>query len=220
MDKSAAGSRKRQQISQANKMMFVWIAGVSVVVGISIVLMVFLVQKIWYGEKVIAEKSKTVSTLEKNLANVSELRDNIRVLNTNEDLGSARLNESDSSLQPILDALPAYANPTALASSLQTKLLAGVPGIVVETINVDPSESGDSGDGTSPIDFTFSVSADANNYDAFRQVLERLEKSIRPFNVTGLTVEGQGKRLIMTVNGESYFSSAKQIELTQKVVKP
>lgn len=221
MDKSVAGSRKRQQISSANKMMFLWIAGVSVVVGVSIVLMVFLVQKIWHGEKVIAEKNKTVSVLDKNLSNVTALRDNIRVLNTNEDLNAAKLNDSDSALQPVLDALPADANPTALASSLQTKLLTGVPGVVVETLNVEPvSDDTATGDGVGRIGFTFSVSADSNDYTALRQVLERLEKSIRPFNVTNLTIESQGKRLIMTATGESFYSLAKKVELTQKVVKP
>lgn len=227
MDKSATGSRKRQQISQANRMMFVWIAGVSVVVGISIVLIIFLVQKIWYGERVIAEKNKTVSVLEKNLENVDALRDNVRVLNTNENLSDSRLTDSDPPLQPILDALPASANATALASSLQTKLLAGVPGVVVETINVESTNNEEgsedasvSENGANQIGFTFSVSTDSNNYTALRQVLEKLEKSIRPINVTSLSVEGQGSRLIMTVTGVSYYNPAQEIELSSKVVKP
>lgn len=201
-------------------MMFLWIAGVSVVVGISIVLVVFLAQKIWYGEKVLAEKSKTVSLLEKNVKNIDELKDNIRVLNTNEDLNATRLSESDSALQPVLDALPADANPTALASSLQTKLLTGVSGVVVETLNVESVSSGAVGTGAGNIEFTFSVSTDANNYAALRQVLERIEKSIRPINITNLTVAGQGNRLLMTATGESYYKPAKKVQLSDKVVKP
>jgi hypothetical protein len=230
MDKPTAGVRKRQQIKQANRMMLLWVAGASVVVGISVVVMVFLVQKIVFGEKVVTEKNKTVSVLEKNLNAVDDLRNNIRVLNTNKDLITTRLNNEGEPIQSVLDALPADANSTALASSLQTKLLAGVPGIVVETINVVPVDglettasssvqSGVSGVGANEIGFTFSVSADAANYSALRQVLERLEKSIRPFNVTGLSVEGQGKRVVMTATGVSYYNPAKTVDLTNKVVK-
>ena len=78
MDSPSTGLRKRQQISRANKMMFVWVAGVSVVVGISIVLTVFLAQRILFGEKVIAEKDKTASTLEANLKAVATLKEHQR----------------------------------------------------------------------------------------------------------------------------------------------
>jgi hypothetical protein len=230
MDKPTAGLRKRQQINRASRTMLIWVAGISVVVGVSVVLTVFLVQKIWFGEKVIGEKNKTVSVLEKSLSKVDGLKDNIRVLNTNEDLAATKLNESDPPIQSVLDALPADVNSTALASSLQTKLLTGVPNIVVETINVEPvsglessqSDSSSSSDsrGLNEINFTFSVSTELNNYDALRQVLERIEKSIRPFNITTLSVETQGKRIVMTAKGSSYYEPAKTVQLTQKVVKP
>lgn len=230
MEKSTPGLRKRQQIRSANRVMFLWIAGVSVVIGVSLVLIVFLAQKIWFGEKVIGEKNKTVSVLDKNLSVVDSLKDNIRVLNNNDALRSTRLNDSDSALQSVLDALPADANSTALASSLQTKLLTGVPGIVVETINVEPvsgvetsdssTTSGTTSVAPNQIGFTFSVSADSTNYPALRQVLERLEKSIRPFNVTNLTVEGQGNRVVMTATGVSYYEPAQSVQLQNKVVKP
>jgi hypothetical protein len=141
------------------------------------------------------------------------------------------LNDGGAPVQSILDALPADANSTALASSLQTKLLTGVPGIVVETINVVPvdgletiasttSQTGTVNAGSNQISFTFSVSADSNNYSALRQVLERLEKSIRPFNITGLSVEAQGNRVLMTATGVSYYSPAQTVDLTNKVIKP
>jgi hypothetical protein len=230
MEKQSASLRKRQQISRANRMMFLWIAGVSVVVGVSIVLAVFLAQRILFGEKVISEKNKTVSVLQKNLDNVSALRDNIRVLNTNDALASTKLNNSDTPVQSVLDALPADANPTALASSLQTKLLTGVPGLTIETINVD------SADTTTPapinalptvssltsnqIGFNFSVSTSSTSYDALRQVLEKIEKSIRPFNIQSVDIEGQGTKVVLSAIGMSYYEPAQTIQLTQKVVKP
>jgi hypothetical protein len=232
MEKPKVGLRKRQQIGKANQMMFLWIAGVSVVVGFSVVLMIFLVQRILFGEKVITEKNNTVAVLQKNLDTVSALKDNVRVLNTNEALQSTRLNDTDSALQSVLDALPADANSTAMASSLQIKLLSGVPGITIESLKVDPvsgvetSNDGtvalsDSSDPSShTIGFSFAVSTPANNQDGLRQVLLRLEKSIRPFNVTNLSVESQGGRIVMTATGLGYYDPAQVVQLTDKVVRP
>lgn len=227
----ATGLRKRQQITKANQMMFLWIAGVSVVVGFSIVLMVFLVQKIWFGEKVIAEKTKTVSTLEKNLKVAPELKDNIRVLNTNEQLKLTRLEDSDPALQSVLDALPADANSTAMASSLQTKLLSGVPGVAIESLKVDPvsgieiasdstTASDSSSEGSGTIGFSFSVSAPVANQDGLRQVLQRIEKSIRPFTIKTLSIESQGSRIVMSATGVGYYEPAQTVQLTDKVVRP
>lgn len=221
-NKSVPGLRKRQQILRANQVMFLWVAGVSVIVGFSIVLMVFLVQRIWFGERIIAEKNKTVSTLEKNLSVIPQLKDNIRVLNTNENLMTTRLNDSDSALQSVLDALPADANPTAMASSLQTRLLSDVPGVVIESLKVINSTSGtdesDSEQGT--IGFSFAVSTTSNNQNGLRQILLRIEKSIRPFTITSLSVESQGNRVVMSASGVSYYEPAQSIELKSKVLRP
>lgn len=223
--------RKRQQIMRTNQSMFIWISGVSVVVGISIVLVVFLVQSIWFGEKVIAEKRKTESILDKNLSVIPALKDNVRVLNADENLKLTSLNDTDSAIQSVLDALPAQANSTAMATSLQTKLIGGVSGISIESLKVQPvsgveiattaTASSDSSDPTSNmIGFSFSVSASTNNQDALREVLLRIEKSIRPFNITSLSVEGQGSRVVLTVAGVGYYEPAQTSELKYKVVRP
>lgn len=231
MAKPVAGLRKRQQINRANQMMFVWIAGVSIIVGFSIVLIIFLAQRIWFGEKVIAEKLNTISVLEKNLNAVPELKDNVRLLNTDENLKATRLNDSDPALQSVLDALPAEANSTAMASSLQTKLLSGVNGVIIESLKVEPVsgieidvDGGGASSGNestaNAINFSFAVSSASNNQTALREVLIRMEKSIRPFTVKTLAVESQGTRVVMTATGHGYYEPQRKIELIDKVVRP
>lgn len=222
------GLRKRQQILQANRLMFLWVAGVSVVVGFSLVLAIFLFQKISFGEKVLMEKSKTLSSLESNLKEVATLRDNVRVLDTNEALKSTRVDDSDLPIQSVLDALPASANSAALGSSLQAKLLSGVDGVSLDAIKVEPvngvettTDSGFTGDtGENTINFTFTVSVVNSKPDALREVLRRVERSIRAVNVTTLTVEQQGQRLVMTATGNGYYQPAVSIQLKDKVVTP
>jgi hypothetical protein len=222
------GLRKRQQIMKANRLMFAWVAGVSVVVGFSLVLTVFLLQKITFGEKVLAEKSKTLSVLESNLKEIPSLRDNVRVLDTNEALKSTRVDESDLAVQSVLDALPASANSAALGSSLQAKLLSGVDGVSLDAIRVEPvngvETSTDTGltneAGENTINFTFTVSVANTKPDALREVLRQVERSIRALNITALTVEQQGQRLVMTATGHGYYQPAVSIDLKDKVVTP
>lgn len=224
-----AGLRKRQQITRANRTMFIWVAAASVVVGFSLVIAVFLWQKISFGEKVLAEKSKTLAILDQDLQKIPALRDNIRLLETNQDLQSTRLKDDDPVVQSVLDALPADANSTALGSSLQAKLLNGVNGVTLDAIKVDPvvgvetsvdGEAADADAGQNTINFNFTVSVASTNPDGLRDILLRLERSIRAITVTSLTVEQQGSRLVMSVTGHAYYQPAKTIDLKDKVVRP
>ncbi len=230
MDKpNGGGLRKRQQIAKSNQMMFLWIIAVSAVVGFSVVLIVFLAQRIWFGESVIREKENTISVLNKNLEVVPDLQDNVRLLNTNEALISSRLDANHSALQVVLDALPADANSTAMASSLQTRLLTGVPGVTIESLKVEPvsglevdstntSINSSSDPAENAIGFSFSISANNSRQDGLRKVLQQIEKSIRPFNISTLTIESQGSRVFLSATGSGYYEPAQKVQLTDKVV--
>jgi len=222
--------RKRTQISKANRTMFLWVAGASALVAFAVVGSIFLGQKLIFNEKVLIEKNKTVSTLNANNAAVSELETNVRVLDTNESLLKARAKDTDQAVQVILDALPADANSLALGASLQNKLLAGIPGLTIESLQVDPvvgiesltaDETVVSGteaaDTANQITFRFSVSG---NQDALRQALSNLERSIRTIDILSLQIENQGSGQLMTVIARAYYEPTKNVVLYDKVVKP
>lgn len=230
--------RKREQIAKANRMMFLWVAGVSVIVGFALVISLFLGQRILFGEKVLQEKDKTISVLDKNADAIPLLEDNIRVLDTNEGLKATKLKDGDRPIQSVLDALPADANSTALGSSLQAKLLNDIPGLTLDSIKVDPvvgveteEESADSVvDASSSsstrdavensINFSLTVSTVASNPDALREVLLRLERSIRAIDVRSLSITTQSARLTLTASGIAFYEPAKKVELRDKVVRP
>ena len=225
--------RKRQQIANANRMMFTWVAVVSAIVGIALVVSIFLLQKAWFNEKILAEKSKTASTLVHNNEVIGELKDKIRVLNTNEDLKSAMAPGESEPIQVVLDALPSEANSSALGSSLQEKFL-NDPALTIESLNVDPvagvesqsdsnvqdASADETATGDNQINFRISVSTDVNNASAHKNLLQRLERSIRAINLTALTVETQGTKLVLTVDGHAFYEPAKTVELKDKTVKP
>lgn len=217
--------RKRTQIAKTNRTMFIWIAAASVLVGFSLVVSIFLFQKLTFNEKVLAEKAKTIATLDQNIKVVPDLESEVQVLDTNEALASSKAQSSDQAIQVILDALPADANETALGSSLQSKLLNGVPGLSIEAVHVDIVAGIESLSDVSAapaltdntITFRFTVTG---NQTAFRTALTRLERSIRTINVTSVRIANQGSTQIMSVEGQAYFEPARSLDLYEKVIKP
>ena len=221
--------RKRSQISKANRTMFLWIAGASALVGFAVVASLFLGQKLLFNEKVLMEKNKTVSTLSANNAAIDELQTQVRVLDTNESLMKARAKDTDQAVQVILDALPGDANSLALGASLQNKLLAGIPGLTIESLQVEPVtgvetltdtsvESGVVSEATvNQITFSFAVSG---SQDALRQALQNLERSIRTIDIVNLQIENQGNSQVLTVQARAFYEPTKNVVLYDKVVKP
>ena len=162
------------------------------------------------------------------------MKNEVRVLNTNSALKSVMAPGETQPVQVVLDALPAEANSSALGSSLQEKFL-NDPALTIESLDIDPVAGVESlGDqenvqdasqseqsaGQNQITFHFSVSTDVGNASALKDLLQRLERSIRAINISTLTVETQGTRLVLTVDGNAFYEPAKTVELKDKVVKP
>lgn len=226
--KNDVALRKRTQIAQASRTMFIWIAIASALVGTAAVVSIFLAQKLIYTEKVLAAKQTTVSTLDANLAVVDPLKTEIQALDANSALLSVKANDNDQALQVVLDALPAEANSLALGASLQNKLLAGIDGnYTLKSLEVKPVDGveslagGDVVDASSSaagntINFSFSVEGDQA---ALRQILQNLERSIRTIVVTRMNLNSETGKLTMNIKGHAFYQLAKTIELKEVPVK-
>jgi len=223
--------RKRQQIAKANRMMFIAVAAASAVIGIAVVVAIFLGQKLLFNEKVLSEKQKTISVLQQNNKNAGLLKENVAVLNTNQDLKDSSTKPDDNaSLRVILDALPAEANSSAFGASLQKVLLAG-EGINVDTLSINPvagieaSNTDVATDGVAvtsenSIGFSFSVSTASDGGDSLRALLQRLERSIRIVKLLSYEIERQGNRLVLKGSAEAYYQPEMKVTLMDKVVQP
>jgi len=227
MQPVGAAIRKRAQIAMANRTMFMWVAGVSVILGFALVGSLFLSQMIIFNEKVLIEKNKTVANLKSNIAIVKSLETNVKKLDANADLNSIKSKSDDRAIQVILDALPSEANSLALGASLQKKLLTNIEGLTIISLQVNPVEGieslGGNGlvvDGSTStikqIDFNFSASG---SDEALKQVLLNLEKSIRTIDIVSLIIESQGSGRLINVKGRAFYEPAKKVELIEKVVK-
>jgi len=216
--------RKRQQIDSSKRTMFIVVAVVALVSGIALVVSFFLVQQILFHGKVISAKQSTLDTIKSNIAVVDDLKNNVRVLDTNTALNSVRTSEESSALQVILDALTAESNADALGASLQIRFAGEVSGLKVDSLVVTPtdienssSNSADLDSNTSSIGFTMSVSGSA---DMLKEFLTRLERSIRVIEITSVDIRTGSDGLTMNLVGRAYYEPGHNIELGTKVVKP
>lgn len=224
--KNEAAVRKRAQITQTNRTMFIWIAVASALIGVGIVVGIFLTQRLMYNEAVIAKKQETVDILNHNLDAVDGLKQEVRKLDANEHLLAARANDEDHALRVILDALPSEANSLALGASLQSRLLSDIDGLRVESLRVDPvfgvEVISDGGMSSAPTDgsaaaeeitFSFTVSGPQA---ALKKALENLEKSLRTISIVSLRIDGQpGGSQEMSVQGRAFYEPAVEIQFRE-----
>jgi len=229
MDRSSepklTGLKKRQQIQQANKMIFVWVAAASVIISVCLVLLQFLVRQAFFNNDVISAKVETNETLKQNIENAKTLKTNVNNLLADKNLASVRAESTDSNLKVILDALPATGDPTTFASSLQNVIL-NRSGATVTALSVGTSAQGgaavpvaaqtDGVDTAQPLSFSIELTG---GYDKIRATLLDIEKVIRPMNITTLTVNGSDKDLTVSIDGVTYYLPEKTVKLGTKSIK-
>lgn len=228
MNQNGVAVKKRAQIANANRNMFIWVAVSSVVVGFSVVAGIFLAQRLIYNEKVLIKKNETISTLESNARTIEELKVEIRKLDANESLLSARAKDTDQAIQVILDALPSVRNSFALGASLQTKLIEASDGIYMESLQIEETNESTADDSTAvaaPVSggnveempFSFTVTGSP---ESLARLLENLERSIRTINVKTVLIEGMSEgEQRMSVTASAFYLPAKQLEFVEMPVE-
>lgn len=224
--------RKRQQIAKSGRVMFFWIAGMAAVIGICAVVSYSLWQRLVFQTNVVNAKNETANILRQNNETVTELRQNIQALSADPNLNRLKVNPEQSSLQVIIDALPADANSLALGSSLQNNLLASVSGISIEALTVTPvgdelsaeaaagaaDAAAAEGGAGNVINFHLIIGAD--NPDALKQVLVNFEKSIRIIDIDTLSVERGDNQYTMTLDAHAYYQPSIRADLKTEAMTP
>lgn len=220
-NKQLVGVKKRQQIIEANKMIFVWVIVASIVISLCGVTIQFLFRQASFNQKVIGEKAQTQSILATNVVNAEQLKTNVKNLLADANLAKVKANPTDTNLTVVLDALPTEDNKSALGASLQQVILpkSGVSTTELSTISAGDAENSTATtqSGAQSSMFSFAI---AGNYDQTKTTLRDLELTIRPINVTALTVQSTDGKLRTTVNGSAYYSPQQTLQLGKKTIKP
>ncbi len=212
--------RKRQQIENTGKMMFLWVAIAGAIVAIAVVLSISIFERMVFNQRIISKKSETVANLKNNNEIVDQLKASIRERNTDQALlDTPKLDEAEP-LSVVLDALPSQRNTNALGASLKQKLL-NVQGVTIESLDPgDASSDGSSGSGTGKSEIEFSFKVSAGNANQIATVLSNLERSIRVFEPRQVVIEQQSRSITLSVTGVAYYAPEVKVELKEELIKP
>lgn len=228
--------KKRALIDQANKNMFMVVAAASVVLGVSIVGAIYLGKLISFNAKVIGEKGKIIDDYNTSLKNLPTLNSTVVELAENENLevvGRKRevqceaiegnVNElfvdveslrECSALRVIPDALPATRNTEALLASLNKVFITA--GINPEQLSPSDSSGSSPVDGVDIIPVKLSVAGDSS---AVRSLLDSIERSIRTFEMTTVSIEWRNNgAILLSGQAHAFFSSEISAEFKTKIV--
>lgn len=223
--KQLTGLKKRQQIASANKLIFLWVIGAAVALSICGVAMQFLFRQAAFNQKIITEKAKTQTTLAHNITNAKELKNKVQNLLADTNLAKVKASSDDTALKVVLDALPTNDDKAALASSLQLQILPKSGSILTALTTI--SQTGDIADpsivAATPTGDAQTASFDfgtTGSYDQVKNMLLDLERTIRPMNVTTLSLQGSDNALTTTVQGMTYYLPERTVELGKKTIKP
>lgn len=226
-EKPLTGVKKRQQIEDTRKQVFLWAALASAVVVTCLSIGNNLIKRISYQQKVNGELSKAAKTLQTDVNNIDKLIGEVNALKTNQLLNQGNLKSEDSTvLQVVIDALPTEDDTIALKTSLQDKILQA-DGARIDQISIDDSKSGlatGSSSSSSTQGFpqanttVFKVSV-IGTYDTTKKVLEQLERTIRPIIINKMTIEGSDSRMTLSFEAQTYYSPSVNFELGSKEVK-
>lgn len=216
------GVKKRQQIQQANKIVFIWVAIAAVAITVALVLAQFMMKQFFFNTKVIAAQVKTNDTLVKNIEVYEPLKTDVSKLVANQDLARLRVQDTDSALQVIIDAMPTEDEPIALIASLQQVVLAK-SGALISDVSLQQAAPGAETidpttlSGVQPV--IFSVKA-SGSYDSIKKLMQDMQNSIRPISVTGLKVSGSNSNMSVEITASTFYAPPRTVEMTKETIKP
>lgn len=199
---------KKDLISKANSRIFAAVIIASLIVSASLVATKILWDQRSFQSRVIDAKREVRDKLEQNYENAQELQKSFEVFE-----------EGDVNSQLVLDALPSKYDYAALTSSIEK--LAETGGYTLEAFT-GTDESADAVDSDAepsaePIEFTVEVSG---SYDDIQNFVKDIERSIRPFKVTLLTISANDEsEMTATAQIETYYQPTRNLEITTRRVE-
>jgi hypothetical protein len=217
---------KRVAISKANAQM-VAIVGVAAFVTIfCLVAAKAVLSQNSYQGRVISAENKAQSQLQANLSTFTSLNKqyNLFVNSSSNVLGgqsSSGANNGGNNSKIILDALPPTYDFPGLASSIESILK--TQGLSISGIGGVDNELGEQNNNTSPspapVIMPFSFSVTNVDYQDIGNLLDTLQKSVRPISIDNLSINGGGNSITLTVNAHTYYQPAKSLGITEQEIK-
>jgi hypothetical protein len=217
------------QVEKARSSLLFIVAAATVVTVFCLVSSKSLLSQGNYNRKVINERNKAVKQLRDNYAAAQQLQDHYNTVFENSgpiNIIGGKNDSSPNAVPPdgdnsriVLDALPSSYDFPALVTSL-TKILQanGIsnPSVggsdAASSIDAKPSAS------PQPVSIDVPISG-TSTYANLQKLLADLQRSIRPYDITQMTVSGSPNNMTFSFTMNTYFQPGKTLELGTKVIK-
>lgn len=214
------GVKKRQQIQQANKTVFIWVSIAAVVVTIAIVLAQFMVKQFIFNNQILGYESTAADNLKASIDAYEPLKKSVANLTANQDLTVLRVSPSDNAVQVVIDAMPTVDDRIALAASLQQVILARSGAKIdgfsfMQSANTTTVATAN----TSYQEITFGVQA-TGPYDTIRKLLDDIHHSLRPISVTSLKLSGASSNMQVQIQATTYYALPRTADIKTKTITP
>jgi hypothetical protein len=217
---------KRVAISKANAQMVAVVAAASFVTVFCLVASHAVLSQNQYQARVTKAKETAHKQLQANIKSFDDLAAAYKRFNSSDPnvIGGAKDGSGDNdgpNSKIVLDALPSKYDFPALASSLE-KILADRQVKVGNITGTDDqlNQQGNTSSPTpTPVDMPFTFTVENANYASVNQLIDALQKSIRPIQIDSIDLSGGNNDLTVTVNAHTSFQPAKSLTITKKVVK-
>ncbi|MDB5183065.1 MAG: hypothetical protein JWO47_849 [Candidatus Saccharibacteria bacterium] len=210
---------KRLLIDRTQAIMLGFVVGASVITMFSLVASKSYFTQANYLNKLAGKKEKAVKQLKSNKDAVSKLVASYKdFASKNPNLiggANAGKDERDGDNgRLVLDALPSKYDFPALATSLE-KLLNGY---TINTISGSDDSTNQTDTAATPvaIPFTLDVTSD---YAGIQKLSSTFEKSIRPFQILSIKLNGTNAILQSTITAQTFYQPEKNLKIGSEVVK-
>ena len=210
-------SNKHLQIDKANQFAVIAISVSVAIVIFSIVGSMALIKQMKYQNKVISLRSKANKQL---VANVKAVEPLVIAYKAFDDAPESVIGTKDKNSKVILDALPSKYDFPALTATLEkilTERQIGIDGISGTDDEVSQSAAEASGE-PKPVEIPFQLAV-KGNYVSIQDLISVFEHSIRPFQLTALSLSGGAGDMTVNIDAKTYFQPEKALDIKTEVVK-
>lgn len=157
-----------------------------------------------YNSTVIEISEDALSTAENNIESIESLKSSLF------DLGQDGATE-------VLDALPSKYDYLALPTSIEKIVLQN--GLTLGSFSsqdlTGTIEESTANPVPEPITFTLSAQG---SYEEVQNLIDSLERSIRPIQITKLNISGEGSAIQLNLDATTYYQLSESLEITTKEV--
>jgi hypothetical protein len=220
---------KRVQIDKAQSTMIAVIACATIVTIFCLVSMKSLFSQATYQRRVVNARNLAVKQLQANVTsahaldtqynNVFEGSDPVNIIGGKNDSSATATPPDGDNARVVLDALPSKYDFPATVTSISNLLASdGLINPSITGTDQTATISSDASANPKPAPIQFDVQA-VGSYSAVQTFIKDLERSIRPFDVTNLTLSGNESQMTVSLTVNTYFQPAKSLTFTTKEIK-